>query len=66
MARLMKIHRQHPCIYRQGTVTIEFFKLTAKDEGKIVIRMAFLGVDAVEDVFFCLDSRIWGFGGSSF
>jgi hypothetical protein len=28
--------------------------------------MAFSETDAVEDVFFCLDSQISGFGGSSF
>jgi hypothetical protein len=28
----------------------------AKGEGKTVIRMVFMGVDVVEDVFFCPDS----------
>jgi hypothetical protein len=55
-----------PSIYRKRTVTVKFFNLTVKGEGKTIIRMVFSGVGAVEDVFFRLDSRIVGFGGSSF
>jgi hypothetical protein len=55
-----------PSIYRQEMTTVEFLNLTAKNGGKTVIWLVFSRVGVAEDVFFRLDSRTLGFGGSSF
>jgi hypothetical protein len=39
----------------------KFFNSTVKNDGVLVIHAEVSGTDAVEDVFFCLDSRSLGF-----
>jgi hypothetical protein len=56
--------RQPPLFIGSETQRLKFLNSKVKIEDVLVIRVEVSGTDAMEDVFFCLDSRSPGFDGS--